>query len=95
MYSSRGRLASACAEDFLGAPVAVDVRGVEEVDAELERDFDELVRGVVGEAAAERRPRPEADLRDPQIAVAELPVLHYSSVSNSSVSIWARWSLPE
>ena len=90
MYESRGRLASALPEDFLRAAAAVDVRGVEEVDAELERDVDELVRGVVREAAAERRPRPEADLRDAQVAVTELPVLHYSSVS-----IWARWSLPE
>src|SRR5262249_44462518 len=57
-------------EDFLGAPRAVDVRSVEEVDPELERDVDEPVCGIVGEAAAERRPRPEADLRDAEIAVA-------------------------
>ena len=78
------------AEHLLRTALAVDVRGVEEVDALLERRLDDRDRVGLGEAAAERRPRSEAELRDPQIAVAELPVLHYSSVS-----IWARWSLPE
>ena len=47
-------------------------------------------RGVLVEAAAEGRPRAEADLRDLEIAVAERPVPHYDSVS-----IWARCSRPE
>src|SRR5262249_1274971 len=76
------------AEHFLRAALAVDVRRVEEVDAAVERRVHEGDRIALGEAAAERRPRSQADLGDSEIAVAELPVVH------ASVSIWARWSLP-
>jgi hypothetical protein len=78
------------AEHLLGAALAVDVRRVEEVDPDLERGLDERRRGVLLDAPSERRPGAEADLRDLEIAVPELPVLHYASVS-----IWARWRRPE
>src|SRR5262249_3481962 len=57
------------AEHLLGTALAVDVRRVEEVDPELERGLDERRRDVLVDAAAERRPRAEADLRDAEVAV--------------------------
>jgi hypothetical protein len=80
------------AEHFLGATLRVDVRSVEEVDPDVECRIDESDRNFVVEAAAERRPRTEADLRDEKIAVAELAI---SQAGDSSVSIWARCSRPE
>jgi hypothetical protein len=77
-------------ENLLRSSLAVDVRGVEEVDAALERDVEESTRCLLVEGASERRPRPETDLRDPEVAVAERPEFHYGSVS-----IWARCSRPE
>jgi hypothetical protein len=78
------------AEHLLGAALAVKVRGVEEVDLELEGGVDETRCGFLAEARAERRPRAETDLRDAEIAVADAAILHYCSVS-----IWARCSRPE
>src|SRR6476659_6884937 len=80
-------------EHRLGAALRVRVRGVEEVDSGVESRVDESDRSVVVEAAAERRPRAEADLRYLEIAVAELPVPQGAGFS--SVSSWARCSLPE
>ena len=74
------------AEQRFGVPVAVHVRGVEEVAAELERPADGARRfGVVGSAVrvAERvaadRPGSEADLADRESGAAEGAAVHASS----------------
>ena len=73
------------AEHRLAFSLGVDVGGVEQVDARVERDAHDAIRFFLGEPAyhlVERVPgaaegaRPERDARDEQADPAELLVLH-------------------
>src|SRR6266550_1157243 len=64
------------AEKGLGAAAAVDVRRVEEVDADLEGLVDAGPRGCVVDAEAVGQPGAERDLRDLEVAGAELAEAH-------------------
>src|SRR6185369_2398035 len=61
---------------LLGRAAPVDVRRVEEVDAELEGAMDAGGRALVLDGAPVGEPRAERDLRDLDAEVAELPVAH-------------------
>jgi hypothetical protein len=64
------------AEKCLGGAAAVDVRGVDEVDADLEGLVDAGARGRVVDAHSVGQPGAERDLGDLKVARAELPVAH-------------------
>ena len=64
------------AEELLRPAARVDVRGVDEVDAGVERRGDARLGLVAFDGAAVGQPGAEADLRDVELAVAESPVLH-------------------
>ena len=64
------------AEEGLGGAAAVDVGGVDEVDADLEGAIEAGARGLRLDADAVGQPRPERDFGDLEIAGAELPVSH-------------------
>src|SRR3954451_11204803 len=73
------------AEKFLGAAASVDVRGVDEVDPDLERLVDARLCLSVGDAAAVGQPGPEADLRDAQVTRAEATVEHTEGLPSAAV----------
>src|SRR3954451_16430493 len=73
------------AEKFLGAAASVDVRGVDEVDPDLERLVDARLCLSVGDAAAVGQPGPEADLRDAQVTRAEATVEHSEGLPSAAV----------
>ena len=64
------------AEELLRRAATVDVRGVDEVDPELEGAIDAGDRPVALDATAERQPGAERDLGDVEVARAEAAVLH-------------------
>ena len=64
------------AEELLGRAAPVDVRGVDEVDPELEGAIDTGCRSLAQDAAAVGQPGAEADLGDGECARAEPAVLH-------------------
>ena len=68
------------AEELLRRAARVDVRGVDEVDAGVERRVDAGARLLVGDAAAVGEPRAEAISETCEVAVAELPVSHRGSI---------------
>ena len=64
------------AEGFFALAFGVDIGGVEEVDAPLKGAVDDARgRGPV-HRAAERGPRPEAELRDLETRAAETAIVH-------------------
>ncbi len=78
-------VARAAGEDLppggLGGAAAVDVGGVEEVDADLEGGVG-AGAGLVGlDAAGVGQPRPEGDLRYLEVRTAELAITHGSPSS--------------
>src|SRR5437868_828406 len=74
-------------EELLRLAARVHVRGVDEVDADVERRVDACLGLCAFDGAAVGQPRAEADLRDLDPAVAELAIPHW-------LSICARCSLP-
>src|SRR4029079_13481543 len=78
------RVARAAAEDLapgtLSGAAAVDVGGVEEVDARLECRIRTPARLLEADAARIREPRPEGDFRDLEVRRAQLAVAHLRSV---------------
>ena len=70
---------------FARSAFAVHGRGVEEVDALVERGLDHVVR-IVGASppVGYERPSPETDLRDDEIACSESAVTHDASVPSTS-----------
>jgi len=69
------------AQDLLGGAAAVDVSGVDEVDATLECDVgDARGLGLVGAVAPGHRA--QAQLRDAHAAAPQLSVLHDTSLSH-------------
>src|SRR3712207_702606 len=60
---------------FRGA-AAVHVRGVEEGDAGVERRSRARLRLLASDASGVRQPGAEADLRDLEVAVTQLPCAH-------------------
>ena len=72
------------AEERLRRAERVDVGGVDEVDAGVERGVDAGPRLVVRDAAAVGQPRAEADLRHAQVTVSELSQSHRSIVAKAA-----------
>src|SRR5581483_5753574 len=64
------------AEELLRAAARVDVGRVDEVDPDLERLRDARLRALAPDRAAVGHPRAERDLRDVEVARAELPRAH-------------------
>src|SRR6185437_10092701 len=84
------RITGPSAEDLtpgrFGGPTAVDVGGVEEVDADVEGGVGAPADLVEADAAGEREPRPEGDLGDFQVGRTQL---RYRTPSPSTVRWWA------
>src|SRR3954466_15501900 len=72
-------------EKFLGAAASVDVRGVDEVDPDVERLVDARLCLFIGDAAAVGQPGPEADLRDAQVTRADATVEHSEGLPSAAV----------
>jgi hypothetical protein len=64
------------AEEGLRSAAAVDVRGVDEVDADLECLLDAGAGGGVVDAETVGQPATEGDLGDLKVAGAESPIAH-------------------
>src|SRR5262245_28497080 len=79
-------LAYRAADDALGPVLAVDVRGVDPVDAGVERGVASGERLLVLRAAPApaQAPGPEADHRQLEVGAAEPPALHQRGVSATS-----------
>ena len=78
------------ADDLLGLAVPVDVGGVDEVDAGVERRVDDPDRVVVvGVAPGAEHHRAEAELADRDACVPELTVFHGHSRSSAGAAAWS------
>src|SRR5205085_10467182 len=83
-------LVAVCTEHFLqdrlaGAVRAIDGRGVDEVDARVERGVDHRLRIIrTTPPVGDERPRTEPNLGDDEITVSEPAKTHGSMVSTSS-----------
>jgi hypothetical protein len=71
-----GAIGEHLAEEFLRLAARVHVRGVDEVDADLERLRDARFRSLAPDAAALGQPGAERELGHHQVARAEPPLLH-------------------
>jgi hypothetical protein len=87
----RVRVARVAGEDLapsgLGRAAAVDVGGVEERDAGVERRARARLRLLAPDAARVRQPRAERDDRDADVRVAERSMLHAAQSFHSVLKL--------
>ena len=66
-------------EEAFGRAIAIDVGGVDEIDALVERGVEAAPRGVGLDAHAISEPRAEGDVGHVQVRAAELALVHQKS----------------
>src|ERR1039457_4273553 len=75
------------APGLLRGPATVHVRGVEEVDARVERRPGAGLGALPAYTPGVGQPRPQGDLRDSQVAAAQLAVLHRRPPQETGLSV--------
>src|SRR5215469_18596582 len=64
------------AENRFSHSLAIDVRGIEEIDSEIERTMNAREGYLLALRIGECQPRAEANFRNQKITISQLPILH-------------------
>src|SRR4029077_19060079 len=72
--------ASQClAKNRLGRTLAIDVRRIQEIDADIERAMDTRDSDLLALWLRECQPRTEANLRNQELTISQFPIFHMAN----------------